>query len=46
VEVVTSQRMDAAGWSAVVQNMVSRGAQASEGDVKAIVEYLSKTLGR
>jgi len=46
VEVVTSQRMDASGWSAVVQNMVSRGAQASEGDVKAIVEYLSKTLGR
>jgi len=46
VEVVTSQRMDAAGWSAVVQNMVSRGAQASEGDVKAIVEYLSRTLGR
>jgi hypothetical protein len=38
--------MDAAGWSAVVQNMVSRGAQASEGDVKAIVEYLSNTLGR
>ena len=46
VEVVTSQRMDAAGWSAVVQNMVARGAPASEGDVKAIVEYLSKTLGR
>ena len=46
VEVVTSQRMNAAGWNAVVQNMVARGAQASEGDVKAIVEYLSKTLGR
>jgi hypothetical protein len=38
--------MDAAGWSAVVQNMVARGAPASEGDVKAIVEYLSKTLGK
>jgi glucose dehydrogenase len=46
VEVVTSQRLDAAGWSAVVQNMVARGAQSSEGDAKAIVEYLSKTLGR
>ena len=46
VEVVTSQRMNAADWNAVVQNMVARGAQASEGDVKAIVEYLSKTLGR
>jgi glucose dehydrogenase len=46
VEVVTSQRMNAADWNAVVRNMVARGAQASEGDVKAIVEYLSKTLGR
>ena len=46
VEVVTSQRLNAADWNAVVQNMVARGAQASEGDVKAIVEYLSKTLGR
>ena len=46
VEVVTSQRMNAADWNAVVQNMVARGAQASEADVKAIVDYLSKTLGR
>ena len=46
IEVVTSQRMNAADWNAVVQNMVARGAQASEGDVKAIVDYLSKTLGR
>jgi hypothetical protein len=46
MEVVTSQRMSAADWDAVVQNMVARGAQASEGDVKAIVEYLSRTLGR
>ena len=46
VEVVTSQRMSAADWNAVVQNMVARGAQASEVDVKTIVDYLSKTLGR
>jgi cytochrome c5 len=46
VEVVTSQRMNAADWNAVVQNMVARGAQAPDGDLKAIVEYLSKTLGR
>jgi hypothetical protein len=38
--------MNAADWNAVVRNMVARGAQASEGDVEAIVEYLSKTLGR
>ena len=46
VEVVTSQRMNAADWNAVVQNMVARGAQASDADVKAIVEYLGKTLGK
>jgi glucose dehydrogenase len=46
VEVVTSQRKNAADWNAVVQNMVARGAQASEAEVKAIVEYLSGTLGR
>jgi len=46
VEVVTSQRMKPADWNAVVRGMVARGAQASEGDVKTIVEYLSKTLGR
>ena len=43
---MTSQRMNAADWNAVVQNMVARGAQAPDGDLKAIVEYLSKTLER
>ncbi|HTM50732.1 MAG TPA: pyrroloquinoline quinone-dependent dehydrogenase [Bryobacteraceae bacterium] len=46
VEVVTSQRMKEAEWSAVVHNMVARGAQASDGEVSVIVDYLSKTLGR
>jgi quinoprotein glucose dehydrogenase len=46
VEVVTSQRMNTADWNALVHNMVARGAQASEGEVQAIIEYLSKTLGR
>ena len=46
IEVVTSQRMNAADWSGVVANMVARGAQASDGEVGAIVDYLSKTLGR
>jgi hypothetical protein len=46
VEVVTSQRMSASDWNAVVQSMVARGATASDADVKAIVEYLSKTLGK
>ena len=46
VEVVTSQRMKAVEWNAVVENMVARGAQASDAEVKAIEEYLAKTLGR
>lgn len=44
VDVVTSQRMTPAEWNTVVQNMVARGAQASDAQAKAIVEYLSKTL--
>ena len=46
VEVVTSQRMNKAEWSAIVGNMVTRGAQASDAEAGAIVEYLAKTLGR
>jgi glucose dehydrogenase len=46
IEVVTSQRMNQADWNAIVQSMVSRGAQASDAEVKVIVEYLAKTLGR
>jgi quinoprotein glucose dehydrogenase len=46
VEVVTSQRMNEKEWNAVIQNMVARGAPASDTEMKAIVEYLSKTLGR
>jgi glucose dehydrogenase len=46
VEVVTSQRMNEKDWNAIVQNMVARGAPASDAEVKVIVEYLGKTLGR
>ncbi len=45
VEVVTSQRMSAKEWNAIVENMVARGAQASNPEMKAIVEYLGKTFG-
>jgi len=44
--VVTSQRMNKTEWNAVVQNMVARGAQASNSEVSAIVEYLANTLSR
>jgi quinoprotein glucose dehydrogenase len=46
VEVVTSQRMNAAEWNSVVQGMVARGAQASDAEVQVIVDYLATTLGR
>jgi glucose dehydrogenase len=46
VEVVTSQRMNEKEWNAVVQSMVARGAAASDAEVKTIVEYLAKTVGR
>jgi hypothetical protein len=38
--------MNAAEWNSVVQGMVARGAQASDAEVKVIVDYLSTTLGR
>lgn len=46
VEVVTSQRMNAAEWNSVVQGMVARGAQASDAEVEVIVGYLATTLRR
>jgi cytochrome c5 len=46
IEVVTSQRMNAGEWKAVVQSMVARGASASDDEVTAIVNYLAATLGR
>jgi quinoprotein glucose dehydrogenase len=44
LEVVTSQRLNQQGWSAIVQNMVSRGAQATDAEMKAIADYLAQTL--
>jgi glucose dehydrogenase len=46
IEVVTSQRMNEKEWNAIVQNMVARGAQASDSEVTAIVEYLAKGLSK
>jgi len=46
LDVLASQRTDEKGWNAIVQSMVARGAQASDAEVKAIVEYLAKNYGR
>jgi quinoprotein glucose dehydrogenase len=45
LDVVTSQRMNSEEWNAIVQNMIARGAHASDPEAKAIVEYLAKTFG-
>jgi cytochrome c5 len=38
--------MNASEWNSVVQSMVARGAAASDAEIKAIVDYLAKTVGR
>jgi hypothetical protein len=44
--VVTSQRMNQAGWDSVVRSMTARGAPVQEAEIQTIVDYLAKTLGR
>jgi quinoprotein glucose dehydrogenase len=46
MEVVTSQRLNAAEWKTMVTNMVARGVTASDEEIRIIVEYLAKNLGR
>jgi putative heme-binding domain-containing protein len=46
VNVATSQRMTRADWSAVVNDMVSRGAQGTSGELESIVNYLSTNFGK
>lgn len=44
IEVVTSHRMNTQKWTELVQNMVARGAQANDQEVKIIADYLVKSL--
>ena len=46
VNVATSQRMTRAEWSGVVNDMVSRGAQGTSGELESIVNYLSTNFGK
>ena len=43
---VTSQHFSKTYWATVVDDMVSRGADASDDDVNAIVSYLSRNFGK
>lgn len=44
IDRVLSQHQDKDGWTAVVNKMVSLGLQASDDDIKKIVDYLAATL--
>jgi competence protein ComEA len=46
LDVIEGQRRTRAQWREVVEDMVSRGANASEDDTKTIIEYLASALGR
>jgi hypothetical protein len=43
---VIGYRADRAGWSAMVETMVSRGAKATEDEMRIISGYLSTHLGK
>jgi DNA uptake protein ComE-like DNA-binding protein len=45
VDAIVAQRATKDGWESIVGDMVSRGASASNDDIKTIVEYLAKNFG-
>ena len=45
LEMATNQKNTADGWSAVVDDMVSRGAQGSDDDFELVVAYLGAHFG-
>jgi competence protein ComEA len=45
LEVLNGMRMSEGGWAAVVDDMISRGAQASSDDIALITKYLAANFG-
>jgi competence protein ComEA len=43
-EVAADQQLDAAGWKSLVDQMASRGAQATEAEFEEIVKYLASAF--
>jgi competence protein ComEA len=39
------QRNTRAGWSAIVDDMVARGAEVSDAEIDTIIDYLAKNFG-
>jgi competence ComEA-like helix-hairpin-helix protein len=45
LEMVTKHRNTADGWSAVIDDMVSRGAQGTDDDFDLVIKYLAANFG-
>jgi competence protein ComEA len=45
LKVVTSKRASRKQWSALVDQMVSRGAELEDEDIETVVDYLAKNFG-
>lgn len=45
-DLVEGQRRTRAQWKALVDDMVARGANSTDDDAKAIIDYLATLLGR
>jgi mono/diheme cytochrome c family protein len=43
-EIVASQKMDQAGWKALVDQMASNGAQATDAEFDTITKYLAASF--
>jgi quinoprotein glucose dehydrogenase len=46
LDTVTGVRRDRAAWTAMVDNMVARGAKAKDNEIKAIIDYLVQNFGK
>lgn len=46
IGVVTGVRRDRPAWSAMVENMISRGAVAKENEMRQIIDYLVRHFGK
>ena len=46
LDVVLGARRNRAAWTAMVDNMVARGAKVTDGELKSIVDYLVQNFGK
>ena len=45
IDIVVTERHDRAEWQKVIDDMANRGADATDAEFKAILEYLTKYFG-